>query len=102
MFKKIITAVLATLMLLIALPTKVLAEEEAPTRAPILPRTEYVNRTVSVPMMASGCSETAYFRISGQYTVDPLYGPISPALSVTLVDCPIGAGPQYRAYTVGV
>ena len=103
-------------MLLIVLPTKVLAEEEAPTRAPILPRTEYVNRTVSVPMMASGCSETAYFRISGQYTVDPLYGPISPALSVTLVDypkdwkvvyqysdfVPNGTGPQYRAYTVGV
>ena len=69
MFKKIITAVLATLMLLIVLPTKVLAEEEEPTRAPILPYTEYVNRTVSVPMMAGGCSETAYFRISGQYTV---------------------------------
>ena len=137
MFKKIITAVLATLMLLIVLPTKVLAEEEEPTRAPILPYTEYVNRTVSVPMMAGGCSETAYFRISGQYTVDPLNGPISPALNVTLVDypkdwkvvyqysdfvpngtgisvtihyyflttyfdCPIGAGPQYRAYTVGV
>lgn len=42
MFKKIITAVLATLMLLIVLPTKVLAEEEAPTEQ----STENTNDTI--------------------------------------------------------
>ena len=42
MFKKIITAVLATIMFLIVLPTKVLAEEEAPTEQ----STENTNDTI--------------------------------------------------------
>ena len=96
MFKKIITAVLATLMLLIVLPTKVLAEEEAPTRAPISPA---LNVTlVDYPKD---------WKVVYQYSD---FVPNGTGISVTIhyyflttyFDCPIGAGPQYRAYTVGV